>query len=122
MLAFTLVKAVEDLIASLGPKLHYREVLKNLKQVRYEHPLGTTPLRDYFEERRSHPGGRRTPNMQRSSYHDENDAYTVSWGSVFRSLFDLAEPTSAYFSLDSELSQSVLYGKKRLERGLVDIW
>ena len=50
--------------------------------------------------------------MQRSAYHDENEAYAVSWGSVFRSLFDLSEPTSAYFSIDSELNQSVLYGKK----------
>jgi len=74
--------------------------------------LGNSPLRAYFEEKRSHAGGRRTPNMQRSAYHDENEAYAVSWGSVFRSLFDLSEPTSAYFSIDSELNQSVLYGKK----------
>ena len=61
--------------------------------------------------------------MYKSSYHDDNDAYIVYWGSVFRSLFDMSEPTSAYFSLDRELDQSSLYGKMPVERGgLTFIW
>ena len=55
-------------------------------------------------------------------YHDEKDAYDARFGSVFRALFDMSEPTSAYFSSDVEVNQSVLYGKPALERGLVDIW
>ena len=54
--------------------------------------------------------------------HDEREAYEVSFGSVFRTLFDLSEPTSAYFSSDVELNQSVLYGRTKLQKGLVDIW
>ena len=80
------------------------------------HPLGSTRLGSYFEEERSHAGGRRTPNMQQS-YGEE-----ASSGSVFRSLFDMSEPTSAYFSSDVELNQSMLYGRNKLGKGLVDIW
>lgn len=104
MMAYTLLKAVEDLTTRLGPYNSSKWAMKKLKKVRYEHPLGTTPLRDYFEELRLEDGGKRTPKMQRSSHHDENDAFVVSWGSTFRSLFDLSEPTSAYFSIDSELN------------------
>ena len=96
--------------------------MQNLMQVHFEHPLGETPFRNYLEEKRSHAGGRRTPNMQVSFLHDEKDAYTVSFSSIFRALFDLSEPTSAYFSSDVELNQSVLYGKKKHDRGLVHIW
>lgn len=104
MMAYTLLKALKDLTARLGPYNSTSWAMKQLKKVRYEHPLGESPLRDYFEEVRHEDGGRRTPKMQRSSHHDENDAFVVSWGSTFRSLFDLSEPTSAYFSIDSELN------------------
>jgi len=90
--------------------------------VKYEHPFNFYPLRDYFEELRNPLGGRRTPNMQLSHMHDEKEAYTVSFGSVFRTLFDLSEPTSAYFSTDVELNQSKLYGRPGLTKGLVHIW
>ena len=122
MLAFTLSKAVEDLTARLGEYDSDRWMLKNLKKVRYDHPFGTTPLKDWFEYERGVVGGKRTPYMQMGLYHDEREAYSVFFGSVFRSLFDLSEPTSAYFSTDTELNQSVLYGRKKIEKGLVDIW
>ena len=122
MLAYTLVKAIEDLEQVLGPYDQKTWQMQNLKPVRYEHPLGETPLRSYFEDRRSHAGGKRTPSMQLSFYHDHRDPYDVAFGSVFKSLFDLSEPTSAYFSLDVELNQSALLGKKKVDRGLVHIW
>ena len=122
MLAYTLAMAVQDIESRLGAFKTKTWNLGNLKKVRYEHPLGTTPLREWFEYERSHGGGRRTPHMQTSMHHDDKDAYLVTSGSVFRSIFDLSEPTSAYFSSDVELDQSKLYGKQELYKGLVDIW
>jgi len=60
--------------------------------------------------------------MLASIRYDENDAFLVTSGSVFRSLFDLSEPTSAYFASDVEIDLTKLYGKSELEKGLVDIW
>ena len=121
-MAYTLYKAVEDLESRLGPYDATNWQMKNIKLAKYDHPLGATPLRDIFEDFRSHDGGKRTPSMQINFYHDEKEAYTAHFGSVFRALFDMSEPTSAYFATDSELDQSVLYGKKPMERGFVDIW
>ena len=60
--------------------------------------------------------------MQFSLHHDERDAYEGTFASVFRGIFDLAEPTSAYFGLDVELDQSWLYGKRPVSMGLAHIW
>jgi len=114
MLAYTLSKAVKDLTERLGSYDSDGWMLKHLKKVIYDHPFGTTPLRDLFEVERSVAGGKRTPYMQMGLYHDEREAYSVFFGSVFRSLFDLSEPTSAYFSTDTELNQSVLYARKEI--------
>ena len=104
MLAYCLLKAMDDPPARLGPYNSSSWALKNVNSVRYEHPLGMTPLRSLFEETRVEEGGRRTPKMQKSSHHDKNSLFEATWGSVFRSVFDLSEPTSAYFSIDSELN------------------
>ena len=56
--------------------------------------------------------------MQFSFHNDDNEAHTVTLGSTFKALFDMAEPTSAYFSLDVELDQTHLYGKKPVDFGL----
>ena len=50
MLAYTLVKAIEDLTARLGPYDSNEWQMQNLKKVKFEHPLGKTPFGDYFEE------------------------------------------------------------------------
>ena len=34
----------------------------------------------------------------------------------------MAEPTSAYFSLDVEVDQTMLYGKRPVDFGLVSLW
>ena len=42
--------------------------------------------------------------MQFSLHQDDSEVpYQSTFGSVFRVVFDLAEPTSAYFGLDVEL-------------------
>ena len=41
--------------------------------------------------------------MQMSTQRDQNGVHAVNHGSTFKALFDMAEPTSAYFSLDVEL-------------------
>ena len=42
--------------------------------------------------------------MQYSLHHDDSeDVYQSTFGSTFRCVFDLAEPTSAYFGMDTEL-------------------
>ena len=103
MLAYTLLKAVQDLEQKLGPYDEEAWKMKNLKVSKYDHPLGATPLAEIFEDYRSHDGGKRTPSMQLNFYHDEKEAYTAHFGTVFRALFDMSEPTSAYFASDVEL-------------------
>lgn len=63
MMAFTLVKAVEDLTIRLGPFDHELWKLKFLKVSKYDHPFGATPLRSMFEDERGHEGGKRTASM-----------------------------------------------------------
>ena len=122
MLAYSLALAVQDIENRVGTFRHKTWQLGNLKKVRYEHPFGKTFLKDYFEYERTHKSGRNTPAMLASIRYDENDAFLVTSGSVFRSLFDLSEPTSAYFASDVEIDLTKLYGKSELEKGLVDIW
>ena len=122
MLALTLALAVADLRDRLGPFNTMEWQLGKLRKVRYEHPLGKSPLKDWFEYEKSQPGGRRTAAMSMSWGIDEQEPYQVTFGSVFRSTFDMAEPTSAWFSLDTELDQSVLYGKRELTQDLAFLW
>ena len=63
MMAYTLVKAIEDLTIRLGPFDYELWQLKYLKVSRYDHPLGATPLRSMFEDERGHEGGKRTASM-----------------------------------------------------------
>lgn len=74
-----------------------------MKKALYDDPLKVTPFSKNFEEKRSQPGGMRTPLMQMSTQRDQNGVHAVNHGSTFKALFDMAEPTSAYFSLDVEL-------------------
>lgn len=93
------------------------------RRTKYMHPLSDTPLGDYVKDVRPSAGGVRSPNMQFGFYHDEdNDMHTMTVGSVFRTVFDMSEPTSAYFSQDVELNQNTLYSRKPLEKGLVYLW
>ena len=118
MLAYTLAKAVEDLNDKLGIYESYGWQYKHIKKVSYQHPLDYSPFNYFFKVERNIDGG-----IWKSRTDSEvSEADPLFVGSVFKSLFDLSEPTSAYFSTDSELNQSVLFGKKELENGLVEIW
>ena len=94
-MAYTLAKAVEDLNNKLGIYDSYGWQYKHLKKVNFQHPLDYTLLKSMWTK-------------------VDSDANPLFVGSVFKSIFDLSEPTSAYFSTDSELNQSVLFGKKEL--------
>ena len=124
MLAYTLLRAIEDLTERLGEYDIAMWKLGNLNKVKYVHPFGETPLAQHFEVEKPSMGSLRTPKMSARFYHDASqDGHLMTIGSVFRSVFDLAEPTSAYFAQDMELDQTWLYARTPMERGgLVHIW
>jgi len=122
-MAFTLGRAVEDLEARLGPYQGSSWHLGKMRRTLYDDPMKVTPFGKNFEEKRSQPGSARTPLMNLSNQKAEHEGYAVNYGSTFKALFDMAEPTSAYFSLDVELDQTKLYGKRPVDPpGFVSLW
>ena len=94
MMAYTLAKACEELSDILGHYDSYGWQYLHLKKISYQHPFDYSPLKDYFKVERNIDGGKWTPRKDE----EENETNPLSVGSVFKSLFDLSEPTSAYFS------------------------
>ena len=80
-------------------------------------------LRNLFEEYRKSEGAKRAPQMLMHVYIAKEDVFTYTAGSVFKSITDFSDPTSAYFSSEVENDQSVLFGKPEVEDGgLSKLW
>lgn len=119
MLAYTLAKGVEDLTSKFGKFNSSAWKPKQAKSLHYSHLFSSSELlKDNFSmQRPGIGGGKRTLLSSSSTFDDASSSFTASHGSVFRSIFDLSEPTSAYFIPDVEIDQTWLYSKRELEFG-----
>jgi hypothetical protein len=117
MMAFTLAKAVENVQAVVGDKGISQ---RNYFDVQINHsPLSAIPgLRNFFEEYTKGEGGKRTVQMMMGLYHSAGKSNVYGSGSVFKSITDMSDPDTAYFSLEIENDQSWLFGKEPIDGSL----
>ena len=122
MMAYTLMKAIDDLESRLGPYTGNNWRQGDLFKVRYEHQFSETPMRSQFEEVRSHDGNGRTPQMHMWFYHQEGELYQAHSGQIFRMIQDMSDQEFALYAQDVEIDQSRLWNTKTFERSMTDIW
>ena len=119
-MAFTLVKAIEELTSRLGepsggkvPNWAYR----HLYYYRFLHsPFSDIPgLSSLFEVRSEAVGNPRTLNMSWAQKFGKGGPYEATAATVYRQVIDLGDPTSIHIAMDLGIQQQSLQSPHRTD-------